>query len=274
MTAGVCIPRTRSWEVHPGGDPGRAVQVFLAWPEPPPPAAGYPALFVLDAPVLFGTVVEAARLQAGRPAATGVVPGLVVGLGHGGDRAAQVAARRRDYTPPPFDPQTATGGADAFLHAVESLVLPTVEQWVPIDRMAMALFGHSIAGLLPVHALLARPGLFGRCVAASPSLWWGDGVLLRRARAFAAAGGPSASGSRLLLTVGGLERPDSEAALRDPVRAARLHAARMIGNVQDLAAALSPVLLTRCVEFPDENHGSVVPAAISRAIPFALGGRS
>ena len=259
----VSLERTAGWTVEAGT--GGPVTVSVAWPEAEAPPDGFPVLAVLDAQTTFATAVAAARLQAGRPAATGVGPGVVLGLGHPGDKAAQTAARRRDYTPPPFDAAGGTGGADAFLDLLDTVVLPAVERVVAIDRERVALFGHSIAALLPLHALLTRPQRFRCCIAASPSLWWDEGVMLQRARGFAAPG------CRLLLTVGGLERPEAALADGQAERAARLGERNMVGNVAALADRLRDTVAVRCVEFAGENHGSVLPAAISRAVPFALG---
>jgi len=254
--AAVVIPRSRAWQEG-------TLSVMLAWPEQPPPPSGYPVLCLLDGHALFGTATEAARLQAGRPGATGVQPGVILALGHRGDRATQIAGRRRDYTPPLRDPVADTGGADAFLHLVGTAILPRLARCLPIDPARVTLFGHSLGGLLPLHALFSGSLLFRAYVAASPSLWWGDRVLLHRAQRFAAAPRP------LLLTVGGNERPDP--ASTEPVRLARQREARMVEGVHELAACLSRSLPVACVEFPGENHGSVLPAAISRAVPFALG---
>ena len=254
----VSLPRSRWW------DEG-ALRVFLAWPEQPAPPAGYPLLCLLDGHTLFGTAVEAARLQAGRPGATGVQPGVVLGLGHPGNRAAHTAGRRRDYTPPPFDPVQGTGGAGHLLALLEARILPKVSALLPIDPARLALFGHSLGGLVPLHALLSRSPLFARFVAASPSLWWADHALLHRAET-----ATFATPSRLLLTVGGAERPDP--ACTDPERLARQRRTRMVESVHALAALLSPIMPVTCIEFPGENHGSVLPAAISRGVGFAFGG--
>ena len=50
-----------------------------------------------------------------------------------------------------------------------------------------------------------------------------------------------------------------------------MRAKGMVGNVRQMAALLSAAHIeTKFVEFPDEDHFSVVPAALGRAIPFAL----
>ncbi|WP_456306585.1 hypothetical protein, partial [Lichenicoccus roseus] len=46
----------------------------------------------------------------------------------------------------------------------------------------------------------------------------------------------------------------------------------MVTNARDMAALLiAGHIQTKFVEFPNEDHFSAVPAALGRAIPFALG---
>ncbi|MFE6076816.1 alpha/beta hydrolase-fold protein [Paenibacillus sp. NPDC057886] len=51
-------------------------------PESAPPASGYPVIYLLDANAVFGTMVEAMRVQSLRPEKTGVVPAVIVGVGY------------------------------------------------------------------------------------------------------------------------------------------------------------------------------------------------
>ena len=47
---------------------------------------------------------------------------------------------------------------------------------------------------------------------------------------------------------------------------------KMVGNVRQMAALLAAsVVQTKFIEFPDEDHFSVVPSARGRAVPFAVG---
>ena len=76
---------------------------------------------------------------------------------------------------------------------------------------------------------------------------------------------------RLLITVGGQEQSGDER--RDPQRAARLRMARMLDNAAEMAGALTASGRVACehVVFPGENHISVLPAMLSRAVAFTLG---
>jgi predicted alpha/beta superfamily hydrolase len=51
-----------------------------------------------------------------------------------------------------------------------------------------------------------------------------------------------------------------------------MEARTMVENAQQMAALLTAThIQTEFVEFPDEDHFSVVPAALGRAVPFSLG---
>ena len=264
----VTLPRTAWWDMQAGKDPGHVHRILLAWPEGEPPPGGLPVLFLADGNATFATAVEAARTRARlwRDAAADVAPAVIVGLGHPGPGPYDRAARSRDYTPRADAAPEGTGGADAFLDFITDTLLPELERRLPLDRARMALFGHSLGGLLALHALFTRPALFRRIVAASPSLWWADGAPMAMAERFAASPPPEAKGTGLHVMVGGLEETDD-----GTPRGARRAERRMVTRARDLAALLrgriSPLGF---VEFAGENHGSVVPAAISRALPFAL----
>ncbi|WP_040614464.1 alpha/beta hydrolase, partial [Teichococcus cervicalis] len=177
MTPPVTLPRSGWWDMEAGA--ARRHRVFLAWPEAPPPPGGYPVLLLLDANAGFGTAVDAYRAMTWRDTPGRPAPALIVGLGHPGDAAYAPEARRHDYTPPlPGAAQEEEAGADALLRFIEAALLPALARRHPVDAHQLALFGHSLGGLFALHALFARPGLFRAIVAASPSLWWGEGAML------------------------------------------------------------------------------------------------
>lgn len=262
----VTLPRTAWWDMQAGDDPACIHRILLAWPEGDPPPGGFPVLLLADGNATFATAVEAARTRARlwRGAAADVAPAVIVGLGHPGPGPYDRAARSRDYTPRADAAPEGTGGADAFLDFIADTLFPELERRLPLDRARLALFGHSLGGLLALHALFTRPALFHRIVAASPSLWWANGAPMAAAQRFAAS--PGARSAALQIMVGGLEELDD-----GTPRGARRAERQMVTRARDLAALLrgriSPLGF---VEFAGENHGSVVPAAISRALPFAL----
>lgn len=267
--AAVRVAGARGFDL--AGANGGAYRIMVAVPEGLPPPEGFPVLYHLDGNAVFASMVEALRIQGARGAATGVAPGVVVGIGYAVDGAFDRERRTLDYTPP-ADPAalgerpdggawSETGGADAFLDVLENQVKPMVAGLAPIDPARQALFGHSLGGLCALHALLARPGAFARIVAVSPSLWWNGGALLR-----ALDDRPAAAGvTRVMIAVGGEEEPP-ETPGEDP-HAARRRAHRLITNARAFAERL-PAEAFRILD--GENHGSAVHAALGPALRFAL----
>jgi len=81
------------------------------------------------------------------------------------------ADRARDLAP--------AQGGDEFLRFVESELMPEVEKRYRTQPFRV-FAGHSLGGLLVVHALAARPALFNAYIAVSPSLQDGKEAELRR----------------------------------------------------------------------------------------------
>jgi predicted alpha/beta superfamily hydrolase len=156
----------------------------------------YPVLYLTDGDAQMGH----ARATAEFLARNGLMPPVVlVGILN--------TDRTRDLTPTRGnkDEQEAfptAGGGERFLDFIEQELVPAVDaryRTVPLRLYA----GHSLGGLLGVHALFSRPGLFRAVVAASPSLLWDDALLSREARA--AKPGVGACPRALFLTLGGQE---------------------------------------------------------------------
>lgn len=124
-------------------------------------------------------------------------------------------SRTRDLTPTPGSAAERAafptgGGGERFLDFIERELVPAIDaryRTVPVRIYA----GHSFGGLLGIHALFTRPGLFRAVVAASPSISWDNGILLREARALAAQPSPGPKG--LYVTLG--EREASPLDLED-----------------------------------------------------------
>jgi predicted alpha/beta superfamily hydrolase len=264
LPSSVKLPNTAWWDMPAGSHPMHSHRIYLAWPEEPPPPEGYPVLMILDANAGFATAVDAYRALRWRTTSARPLPALILGLGHPGDAAYDPPARMRDYAPPSGIPGDHPGGG-AFLRFIEKALLPELARRYPVDPGRLALFGHSLGGLFALHALFSRPGLFHRLVAASPSLWWGEGRMIEAARHFTANPPAAAIDTRLLVTVGGLEECGDGP--RGALRAGR----RMISNARALAASLRDAgLASEFVEFPNEDHGSVRLHALIRSLSFTL----
>jgi uncharacterized protein len=241
-----------------------------------------PIFIVLDSGITFGTAAEAAIYRGAMGA---LIPAVVVGVGYDADILATMRLRTRDMTPPaPPDkypemaPMMGTefGGADAFLSFILDELVPEVRRRAPeASETRRILFGHSLGGLFTAHALLNRPDAFETFAASSPSLWWNDFATLKLLDRFADRLAETGAKPRVLIDVAAAEQdPPKKAApgmtLEDTQ--ARVRQARMVDSAREFAEALKAYRLNelKYVCFEDEDHGSVVSAAVGRAVTFAL----
>jgi uncharacterized protein len=144
---------------------GEAREILVSTPPSYAEGGRFPVLYVLDAEN-FLTAVSAAHslASAGR-----MPPTIVV--------ATVNTNRDRDFTPAlaktaelPPDVDT-SGGADSFLAFLGKEVIPAVDGRYRTQPMR-TIIGHSLGGLLAMHALATRPELFRAYLTLEPSLWW------------------------------------------------------------------------------------------------------
>lgn len=180
------LPGTVVWRMI-ARNTGHEYRIMLAIPDAPPPEQGYPVLYSLDANASFATLAETMRMQARGP--HGITPAIIVGIGYDSPNPIVTEERFRDYTVnategelpprPGGTPWPGNGGADRFLDFIETQLKPAVERHYPIDRSRQTLFGHSLGGFLTLYALFSQRGDFQRYAAASPSIWWKNGMLFK-----------------------------------------------------------------------------------------------
>ena len=97
--------------------------------------------------------------------------------------------RTRDLTPEiELNEQAAqqfptAGGADNMLAFLKNELIPHIDQTYNTAPFKL-LTGHSFGGLFAVHALLEEPDLFSAYIAISPSMWWDDQNLVKKAEDF------------------------------------------------------------------------------------------
>lgn len=160
---------------------GPGYRLFLAVPQAPVPACGWPILYMLDGNAAFDFLT---------PEHLALVPGLVVvGVGYDTDRQFSRQQRTLDFTPPdgPGDgirpdhvhQDRMAGGAAMFLDLLTGPLRNAAEAGLPVDPSRRTLWGHSFGGLFTLYAILSRPDAFARFAAISPSIWW-DEALIRR----------------------------------------------------------------------------------------------
>lgn len=214
-TASAVLPLTRQFDFKSAIN-GRTYRIQVAIPFMPAPQNGFAVLYMLDGDAYFGTYSFAARM---RGMYGELQPAVVVGIGYPeAENDVKVVLLRRQYdlTPTQIDPKEAAqaglstdpaalGGADAFLQVIEREIKPRVAALLTVDSSRDILFGHSLGGLFALHTLFAHPESFRTYLVLSPSIWFGDRVVLRNEAAFAAAVKSGKTSPRVFVAVGGEE---------------------------------------------------------------------
>lgn len=279
------MPGVRSMDLPaaplPGSSAPRQHRLMVYVPQGPAPAAGWPVVYVLDGNLMFPFIAQLVHNRSARGPELRGSSAIVVGLGHalpqGSAEVHDRAARTYDYTLPydgvgPDSQGRAQGGADVFLDWIAQQLQPLLQAALPIHPQQQTLVGHSYGGLCTLHALFTRPSMFQRHVAASPSLWWGNGVVLQECQRFMALYGsqPGHTGQRLpmplglYLSQGSEELAGRRATNRPPnpereasAQAARASAPAGLASTADLPAALATVRDLACSYqvWPGANHG-------------------
>lgn len=262
------IPWTKQLVMQAGGS-GQTYRICLAVPPGEAPEGGFPVLYVLDANSVIGTVVEAVRLQ-GRSRDGQGSPAVVVGLGYD-EEVPFATARLTDYSLPmpveelpPFSrggEWPRQGGADDFLRFVLEEVRPMVESMATVNRERQAILGHSLGGLFVLHELYTRPDAFSTYLAGSPSIDWYKRLIFAEEQAFVTQLQPGGKRKHVLIGVG-------EEELTHPTRINE-HAR---GVAERLGAFADCGLDVQFKQFARENHISVLPVFISRAVRLFLRG--
>ena len=136
-----------------------------------------------------------------------------------------------------------SGGAPRLRTFLESEVMPLVESRYRTEAYRI-LAGHSYGALFALDTLFANPKLFNTIIAISPTVWWDDRYLVRRAQELVKAA-PETRATIVLAT--GKESPAIEA------------------GIAELKAALSSKSITlHSYYFEEEDHASAaVPGTYS-----------
>jgi predicted alpha/beta superfamily hydrolase len=267
---------------------GRTYRIFVYKPLIPAPPSGYPVIFVTDGNGMFPLAAAQMALMAlaGKAA-------VVVGIGYPTDDYMRpMMLRYRDLTPvtedktlfptqPPLAAADQGGGSELFYRFITEELRPAVSASYPLDAHHQTLYGHSLGGLFVLGVMFKHPESFDGYVASSPSIWWDKGSVLKDESGFLAKAQNGKHPIRVLICVGAKEQdPYSEVpagAGNMPLSEVnkKIAEARMVANARGLAqrfaqAGTKSGLVVRFQAFGAEDHLSVVPASISRALVFAV----
>jgi len=260
---GYTLPSTHMWDMT--SDRGEIYRIFVSYPATAAPEEGYPVLYVLDGNAVFATFAETRRVQEYYD----VGKAIIVGVGYPTDQTYDTR-RLNDYTPPMIDPPPAhlqklakfkSGGRDTFLDFLTGKLRTEIGKRYKINLERQSLFGHSLGGLLALHALYTRPQAFHSIVAASPSLEWNEQGVLGEEREFTArlTSGKVGKTSRLMVVVGGRDIDD------DP------YMAEALANRMDLLSGYG--LRTRFRRYDGEGHLTVPARAVTDTLRFVFESR-
>jgi predicted alpha/beta superfamily hydrolase len=216
----------------------------------------FPVLYILDADRSFGLVCDAigwlTRFNE-------ILPAIVVGISYGTSDQDWWQKRSRDYTPSPdasklWGEWPMAGGADAFRAFLRDELVPFVDgqyRTTPGDR---GLVGLSFGGLFGAWVMLVDPTLFTRYVLVAPALAWDNRRVFGMEEAYARD--HRQLPARVFIGNGALDEPiilESWSAYETQLLARKYDGLSM-----------------QVVQFPDETHISVFPAALTRGLRYIL----
>lgn len=160
----------------------------------------YPVLYLLDSNWYFPMVTSIVQTMMIIPATHYVQEMIIVGIGYKTtDVAMQTGLRSRDYTPsvneeivasmrdilPWAKIENTSGEAADFLTFIRDEVIPLIDNTYRTDPNTRIGHGHSFGGLFMLYTLFNKPDTFHRYIAASPSIWWDDKIILKHEQAYA-----------------------------------------------------------------------------------------
>ena len=139
----------------------------------------YPVIYLLDGEAHFHSVSGILDVKSsGTNGAFSLPEMIVVAIGN--------TNRMRDLSPTHVDSVNgvyqesfrSSGGGPAFLKFLKEELFVHIEKTYRTMPYRI-LIGHSLGGLLAVHALYEEPGMFNAYIAIDPSLWWDDKRYIR-----------------------------------------------------------------------------------------------
>ncbi|KHO14051.1 alpha/beta hydrolase [Acinetobacter baumannii] len=159
------------------------IQIYK--PPVAPPQHGYPVLYILDGNATFPSAVNIAQSIGAGSTKLGLDPLMIVAVGYPKQKNFDVQKRAYDYTPKPSSEFQAQGkykygGADQFIAFLNNELKPEIAQQFPINSQQQSIYGHSFGGLFVLYHFFQKPDAFQRYFAASPSLWFDQGMLFQQ----------------------------------------------------------------------------------------------
>jgi len=141
-----------------------------------------------------------------------------------------------------------SGGGDKFLEFIQTELFPEIEKRYPTHSYRI-FAGHSLGGLLAIHALIAHSDMFNAYIAVSPSLQWDDQHTLHQAQAFFAK--QKELRKTLFFSLG------NEGSQPNPAGDGPNPMGDGFDQLQKLFTTTTPKgFIVRSARYPDEDHSS------------------
>jgi predicted alpha/beta superfamily hydrolase len=250
-------------------DKERHYRIVVAIPKAETPEKGFPVIYLLDGNSVLAALNDElfSRLEIPFP--------VIVAVGYQTDLRFDVVSRAFDYTPvlpdgskPKDDRGRKGGGADLFAEFIETKIKPKTESFVQINKHRQTIWGHSYGGLFVLNTLFKHPEMFQNYVAAEPSFWWENGVILKIAEQFAEQTAQTGVGIKelsLAVFVGRGSLPQQRNKNRSDIRRSV-----PFDTVENLVKRLTPMLKVVTFHvFEDLTHGELFPVSIEPALKFS-----
>jgi len=225
-----------------------------------PASTSYPVLYLIDGESHFQSAVATVDFLTGLAMIPEMFVVAVIGTDH----------RERDLTPThstkgphgEVNPRIAdSGGGERFERFLESELIPTIDSAYPTIPLRVVI-GHSLGGLLSLHAALKEPPPFHAIIAMDPSLWWDEQVLVRQAGPRLAK--PDARLKSIYLSTGALPLDNGEDDMEG--RAATQAFAAI------LTRSASATFRSKFEVFAHANHQSVAFPSLYEGLLFTFDG--
>lgn len=249
----------------------RQYELFIGIPFQSAPANGYAVLYALDGNAVISQL-NAKMLN------TLHHPPVIVAIGTPSPLLFDGDARTYDYTPAlpsgdTVDPahNRPAGGAEFFTQTLAHQIKPYVASLAKINSAKEFLWGHSYAGLFVLHTFFLHTELFTHYIAASPSLWWQNGLILQEEVSFTRNLSDEALSKELWLMQGGKEAEEnipSNKILSDAAK--KMIAARTVlpaDSLEKMHQRLTDQKLHVHYDVLEGlSHGSMFAAALQQAL--------
>lgn len=160
----------------------------------------YPVVYLLDGDQHFFSVQGIIQQLSSVNGNTLLPEMIVVGIPNT-DRTRDLTPTHADSGPiVDSDFVKTSGGGELFLSFIEKELIPHIDSLYPTAPYRIFI-GHSLGGLLAIHALVHRPQLFNAYIAIDPSMWWDNQKLIEQTKSGLKPGSLALNGTKLFLAM-------------------------------------------------------------------------